>query len=62
MNDNNYDDSDESTDHTPAFFGEVGTGKTHQIGTELARRLTDETEPTEWFDPKGEENRNRGEN
>jgi hypothetical protein len=41
------------TDHNPAIFGQVGTGKTQQIGTELARRLADDAERGELIDPKG---------
>ena len=51
---------DEPSGHNPAVFGKVGTGKTHQIGTELARRVGDNAETVEWIDPKdereGEEN------
>ena len=43
---------DEPTGYTPATFGKVGTGKTQQLGTELARRVVN-TDSSEVIDPKG---------
>jgi hypothetical protein len=42
------------TDCNSTVFGQVGTGKTDHIATELARHHTDDTDSVEFTDPKGE--------
>lgn len=44
---------DDSADCSSAIFGQVGTGKTRQISTDLIHRLID-GEDGEFIDPKGE--------
>ena len=50
---------DELTGYTSATFRKVGTGKTQQLGTELARRVAD-TDSSEVIDPKGGGEKNGG--
>lgn len=45
--------TDESNGHH-FVAGQSQNGKTHQIGTELARRLADDTDRTGFIDSKGD--------
>jgi hypothetical protein len=61
MNDNHerrhqrHHETNETTDYNVGFFGTVGGGKTRHLRRAVIRSRADDSEKSDWIDPKGGE-------